>query len=164
MNTLAKISLLNSNDWDLTHVPSIMDLSLVLEGILARFDEIVVRRRQATGRELVTVTGLDAADGLFRTMIPSIRGHKIEFERRRTEIMRKANEMSLDTQPFSRGGGAAGDRFPPQMQTLQNSVMQNVYPTDPHAFHFNEAEMPPLNFSKLDDAFWSEFMGDYGVS
>lgn len=79
LNLLDRLSHLESPDWDAMHARSIVDLSAVLRGLLARFEEMQAYLRRKTQP--------DAGPGLLDKVIPTYRRHLEEFQRKRALLM-----------------------------------------------------------------------------
>lgn len=152
LTVLSKLSLFESNDWDLSHVSGIMDLSVVMDGMLLRFEQILETRRKVTGRSDGGEPNKE--DGLFGKLIPRFREHKSNFERRRAEIMQKASQRIVVVPQTT-----FAEAHEPQMQTITAPLVTDM--THDPLMQFDLFDIPPVNFSQLDDAFWQEFMGDY---
>ncbi|MCJ1437433.1 hypothetical protein MMC27_006820 [Xylographa pallens] len=73
---LSKLSSFESDDWDPTHVRGVVDLSLILDGIIARFEELQETRGQ-----------LANDDALIRRVIPRLRQYKESFEQKSVALM-----------------------------------------------------------------------------
>lgn len=151
---LSKLSLLESDDWDLSHVGRMVDLSIVLDGMLDRFEEVTRLRQRLTGLDGRTPSSDGSDEGIFGKLIPKLRQHKETFERRREDISRRAAPAPLlppSTFPMSSG---------PELQIMASSMPEMLFNTHIPDNHF---DMSQVNFNQLDDTFWSDFIGDYGI-
>jgi len=158
LTALSKLSLFTSDDWDLSHVGRMMDLSLVLDGILSRFNEVILLRREMAGVGSNSDSGVERGGSLFSKVIPKFQQQKAVFEIRRAEIMQMLNQRTVPVRQtaFSR------EQEPPQMQ-----IMASLLPpesSNDQLIHYNQFDPPPVNFKQLDDAFWQEFVGDYSIN
>ncbi len=79
LGVLAKLSSFESNDWDPSHVQGVLDLSLVLDGLIARFESLIAAR-SADG---VKKEGSD----LLSRVVPRFREYKEAFEKRRGQLI-----------------------------------------------------------------------------
>ena len=76
---LAKLSSFESDDWDPTNVRSVVDLSLILDGIIGRFEEMEAMLKQKGDARHDT--------GVFMRVIPRFRQYKESFERKSVALM-----------------------------------------------------------------------------
>ncbi|MCJ1389948.1 hypothetical protein MMC18_002806 [Xylographa bjoerkii] len=76
---LSKLSSFESDDWDPSHVRGVVDLSLILDGIIARFEELEAM--------LETRGELDNKNDMFARVIPRLRQYKDGFERKSVALM-----------------------------------------------------------------------------
>lgn len=151
LGVLSKLSLFESNDWDLSHVGRMFDLSIVLEGMIGRLGEVMIMRRQMAGAQNVEFSSEENDDGLVGKVIPQFRKHQETFEKRRQEIRRRAAPAT----PF-------------QTATIPNISEQQTRMTAPATTEMmfdkyipdNHFDISQVYFSQLDDAFWQDFMGN----
>ena len=89
---LSKLSSFESDDWDLAHVRGVVDLSLVLDGIIAKFEHLDTERHKTAkpGRE----------DDMMTKSIPIFKQYRERFERKREALMggNAAPEQIIDEQ------------------------------------------------------------------
>lgn len=155
LGILSKLSLFESDDWDLSHVGRMADLSIVLEGMLGRLQEVVDLRRRFAGSQVSAPSSASSSGenepGILGKVIPQLRQHKETFERRREEIRRRVTPVTALQAAFPVTAGT-------QTQFLTSVVSDMPFDTD---VDYPPFDMSQLNFGQLDDAFWQDFIGDY---
>lgn len=76
---LGKVSCFECEEWDLRHVREVLDLSVVLEGFIARFEITLATRGDSE---------------LYRRIIPKFKQYKDVFERKRASVLREDEFMT----------------------------------------------------------------------
>ncbi|KAI9745103.1 MAG: hypothetical protein M1818_001381 [Claussenomyces sp. TS43310] len=103
LTVLDKLSHTESDDWDSTHVQGVVNISLVLDGIIARFEAIEGYGRRAPGDT-----------DLLTKFLPMFRYHRQEVERKRAALMTSLTDyaqMEFSPVPHSDIGGMSGVIF-----------------------------------------------------
>ncbi|KAL3425507.1 tRNA processing endoribonuclease [Phlyctema vagabunda] len=92
---LGKISCFECEDWDLRHVRDVLDLSIVLDGFIARFEITVATR---------------GSSELYQRITPRFRQYKELFEKKRASVMKddeiwqdRMQHMNSDQQDVALG-------------------------------------------------------------
>ena len=78
LGVLSKLSSFESSDWDPSHVQGVLDLSVVLDGLIDRFESL---------RTVRSVNGVQKEDDTLSRIIPRFREFKEAFERRRGQLI-----------------------------------------------------------------------------
>jgi len=126
LGVLSKLFHFDSPDWDFTHVQGVVDLSLVLGGLIGKF-------------EVLQAAGVNQ-DGLFARIIPRFRQFKEAFEEKRAVLVSAQMALSqamVEPLPpaisqMDMGDGFGGVMFTPLDETFWQEIMADLGPVQPY--------------------------------